>query len=112
MFSTVGIVARPDRKEALKLGTKLLKHLESRGLKVFLEPELAEHTKKPDLAMSLKEMKVDLIVTIGGDGTILRTCLLIPKPEPPILAVNMGVRGFLTEVQLSLIHISEPTRPY
>jgi len=99
MFSTVGIVARPDRKEALKLGTKLLKHLESRGLKVFLEPELAEHTKKPDLAMSLKEMKVDLIVTIGGDGTILRTCLLIPKPEPPILAVNMGVRGFLTEVQ-------------
>lgn len=43
-------------------------------------------------------MKTDLIITIGGDGTILRTCLTIPKPEPPILAVNMGVRGFLAEV--------------
>jgi NAD+ kinase len=43
-------------------------------------------------------MKTDLIVTIGGDGTILRTCLLLPKPEPPVLAINMGVRGFLAEV--------------
>ena len=45
------------------------------------------------------KMKTDFIITIGGDGTILRTCLNIPKPEPPILAVNMGVRGFLTEVE-------------
>jgi NAD+ kinase len=43
-------------------------------------------------------MKTNLIITIGGDGTILRTCLRIPKPEPPILAIDMGVRGFLTEV--------------
>src|SRR4030065_124126 len=35
---------------------------------------------------------------MGGDGTILRACISIPKPEPPILAINMGVRGFLTEV--------------
>jgi len=48
--------------------------------------------------MPLEKMRADLIITIGGDGTILRTCLLIPKPEPPILAINMGVRGFLAEV--------------
>ena len=40
-------------------------------------------------------MKTDFIITIGGDGTILRTCISVPKPEPPILAINMGVRGFL-----------------
>ncbi len=44
-------------------------------------------------------MKTDLIITLGGDGTILRTCITIPKPEPPILAINMGVRGFLTEIE-------------
>ena len=44
-------------------------------------------------------MKTDFLITIGGDGTILRTCVTIPKPEPPILAINMGVRGFLTEVE-------------
>jgi NAD+ kinase len=47
----------------------------------------------------LKDMKTDFIITIGGDGTILRTCITIPKPEPPILGINMGVRGFLTEVE-------------
>jgi diacylglycerol kinase family enzyme len=35
----------------------------------------------------------DRIISVGGDGTILRTCLKLPKPEPPILAINMGVRG-------------------
>ncbi len=98
MFNVVGIVARPDRKKAMEYAVELLKHLESKGLKVFLEPKLAQYANRQSEALPLENMKVDWIITIGGDGTILRTCLLIPKPEPPILAINMGVRGFLTEV--------------
>lgn len=98
MFNVVGVVARPDRKKALEYAVGLLRHLESRGLKVFLEPKLAQYANRQDDALPLERMKVDWVITIGGDGTILRTCLLIPKPEPPILAINMGVRGFLTEV--------------
>jgi len=98
LFKTVGLVARVDQKKALDFAKELTKHLEARGLTVFLEPRLARHAKKADIALPLKEMRTDLIVTVGGDGTILRTCLLIPKPEPPILAINMGVRGFLAEV--------------
>jgi NAD+ kinase len=52
-----------------------------------------------EAARPLERMKTDFIITIGGDGTILRTCISLPKPEPPILAINMGVRGFLTEVE-------------
>jgi len=94
----VGIVARVDRKGAMKFAAKLIAHLEEKGLSVLLEPKLAERTKKTNIALPLEKMKTDLIITVGGDGTILRTCLLIPKPEPPILAINMGVRGFLAEV--------------
>ena len=47
----------------------------------------------------LSKMKTDFLITIGGDGTILRTCIGLAKPEPPILAINMGLRGFLTEVE-------------
>lgn len=94
----MGIIARVDRKKAMNFANKLIAHLEEKGLSVFLEPKLAEHTKKLGAALPLEKMKTDLIITIGGDGTILKTCLLIPKPEPPILAVNMGVRGFLAEV--------------
>ena len=46
---------------------------------------------------SLNNMKADMIITVGGDGTVLRTCSLIPVPETPLLTVNMGTRGFLTE---------------
>lgn len=94
----MGVVARVDRKEALKAVTKLIAYLEEKGLSVLLEPKLAERLKKIEAALPLEKMKADLIITVGGDGTILRTCLLIPKPEPPILAINMGVRGFLAEV--------------
>lgn len=94
----MGVVARVDRKEALKFVTKLIAHLEEKGLSVLLETKLAERIKKIEAALPLEKMKTDLIITVGGDGTILRTCLFIPKPEPPILAINMGVRGFLAEV--------------
>ncbi len=98
MFQTVGLVARVDRKKALDLAVKLTRFLEKKRVTVLLEPVLAKHAEKMNVSTSLEKMKTDLIITVGGDGTILNTCLQIPKPEPPILAINMGVRGFLTEV--------------
>jgi len=98
LVKSVGVVSRVDKKEALQLATKLLEHLTAKGQKVKLEPKLAERISKPNLAVPLEKMRTDLIVTVGGDGTILWACLKLPKPEPPILAINMGVRGFLAEV--------------
>jgi len=98
LFNVVGVVSRTDRKEALEFAKRLIDQLETRGISFFLEPQLAKHLNRTAAALPLEKMKADLIVTIGGDGTILRTCLTIPKPESPILSVNMGVRGFLTEV--------------
>jgi NAD+ kinase len=85
-------------EESINLALKVADHLENRGLTVYLESELAEQTGKETDSMELDEMQTDFIIVIGGDGTILRTCLLLPKPEPPILAVNMGVRGFLADI--------------
>ncbi|MCS7120967.1 MAG: NAD(+)/NADH kinase [Nitrososphaerota archaeon] len=99
MTRTVGIIARTDRKESIDLASKVVDDLEDRGIKVFLEPSLATNLGQTEKSMTIRKMKTDLVVTIGGDGTILRTCLRLPKPEPPILAIDMGARGFLTEVQ-------------
>lgn len=99
MFKSVGIIARYDKKPALKLAEDLAKYLKEKGLKVYIEDTLKDKVAASAEVISLSKMKTDFIITIGGDGTILRTCLNIPKPEPPILAVNMGVRGFLTEVE-------------
>jgi NAD+ kinase len=99
VFKTAGIVARYDKKQAIILAEKISKYLEKRGLEVFIEDTLAEKMNKPKRIIQLESMKTDFIITIGGDGTILRAGISTPKPEPPILAINMGVRGFLTEVE-------------
>jgi NAD+ kinase len=97
LFKSVGIVARYDKKEALSLSEELSEYLAKRDIEICLENTLKGKVKSSGKFIPLKEMKTDFIITIGGDGTILRTCITLPKPEPPILAVNMGVRGFLTE---------------
>ena len=99
MFKSVGLVARYDKKSALKLTEELAEYLKKKGLKVYVEDTLADKVTTQEEFIPLSKMKTDFIITIGGDGTILRTCITVPKPEPPILTINMGVRGFLTEVE-------------
>jgi NAD+ kinase len=99
VFKSVGLVARFDKRTAIKLVEELAESLRAKGLEVFVEDTLANKMGREEKSVPLQKMKTDLIITIGGDGTILRTCVSIPKPEPPVLAINMGVRGFLTEVE-------------
>jgi NAD+ kinase len=99
LFKSVGLVGRFDKKEAMDLVEALANHLGAKGLEVYVEETLAGKTDTQQESVALQNMKTDFIVTVGGDGTILRTCVSIPKPEPPILGINMGVRGFLTEVK-------------
>jgi NAD+ kinase len=99
LFKSVGLIARFDKRLAIKLAEDLAKYLREKGLEVFVEDTLAEKMNVKEKSTSLEKMKTDFVITVGGDGTILRTCVSISKPEPPILAINMGVRGFLTEVE-------------
>ena len=99
MYKNVGLVARFDKKQALTLAEELSEYLTKQGVQVFLEDTLRGKLRSQGKLVPLREMKTDFVITIGGDGTILRTCINLPKPEPPILAINMGVRGFLTEVE-------------
>jgi NAD+ kinase len=99
VFKSVGLVARYDKKPALKLTEELAEYFKKKELKVYIEDTLAGKIVVEDEMVPLSQMKADFLITIGGDGTILRTCISVPKPEPPILAINMGVRGFLTEVE-------------
>jgi NAD+ kinase len=98
LFKSVGIIARYDKRNAIKLAEDIAEYMNKKGLEVYFEQTLKGKVKRKGNFQQLQDMKTDLIITIGGDGTILRACVAIPKPEPPILAINMGVRGFLTEV--------------
>lgn len=87
-----------DREEALNKTDQICDHLLKRGFEAFLEKEVSELLNRSQLGCDLREVELDLAVTVGGDGTILRASSMLKKPETPLLAVNMGMRGFLTEV--------------
>jgi len=97
LVTRVGLASRLDGDDALKVALKLHKSMTKKGFKVLPEEQLSQVAKLPG-GVPFSKMDVDLIVTVGGDGTVLKTCMSIPRRETPILAVNMGRRGYLTEV--------------
>lgn len=93
-----GIISRTDIQEAIAVARAIVKYLDFKGVDVHVEKEtslLLEISKK---GSDLSEMDVDFMVTVGGDGTILRAAMTMQNPETPILGVNLGRRGFLAEI--------------
>jgi len=97
LIKRVGVVSRLDDSDALETAADLFKFVLSKGLVGIPEEEFAR-LKRFGGGKPLSEMEADLVVTVGGDGTVLKTSMLIPEPDTPILAVNRGRRGYLTEV--------------
>ena len=93
-----GVISRPDDGGALDLARDIAKYLGERGVDVQMETETALGMDNPGGNMDLGDMSPDFMVTVGGDGTILRTAMQMQEPSTPILGVNKGSRGFLTEV--------------
>jgi len=98
MVLRVGLVSRLDDQRALEIAAALARQLRKKGILVVAELDLAKRGRLGG-GTDLSDLKSDLIVTVGGDGTVLKTCMSIRDPETPILAVNMGRRGYLTEVE-------------
>ncbi len=93
-----GIVSRPDDERSLNLARDIAQYLEKNGVEVQVETETALGMKNPRGNSDLGEMNPDFMITIGGDGTILRTAMQMNEPSTPILGINRGSRGFLTEI--------------
>lgn len=93
--SSVGIISRLDVSDPKGYISAMVKKL-SFKIKLFLDPVTASLAGVAESA-EVDEMYADLILVFGGDGTILRSLQLLPKPTP-ILGINMGEVGFLTVV--------------
>ncbi len=93
--NSVGIISRLDVKDPKGYISNMVKKLSYKA-KLFLDPVTASLAGVAE-ATEIDEMYADLILIFGGDGTILRSLQLLPKPTP-ILGINMGEVGFLTVV--------------
>ncbi len=93
----VGLFARPDREIALSTAVSAESFLLENGAKVQLDTEIAAYKGDRTNGVPVKEMSVDLLVVVGGDGTILKASMSNASGVP-ILGVKVGTGGFLTEV--------------
>jgi len=100
MPKAVGILAKKGSKEILTEARKIHKIIEQHGFRSVPDEEIGRSAKIPG-GKPLRQMEVELLVTLGGDGTVLKAAKEMLKPKTPILAVNMGRRGYLTEVEPS-----------
>ena len=91
-----GIVCKEDNNEALALSQRVMEWMGERGLACLIEDHIADfagHTRTENVWDNS-----NLLVVIGGDGTLLRAIRMSAQQEVPILGVHMGYLGFLTEV--------------
>jgi NAD+ kinase len=97
----VGVAVHPGKSQSRDRLLELLTLLHASKVKVLLEQEAATLAAKPNAGHTLKEIgkAADLIIVLGGDGTILRVARELEGSATPLLGVNLGNLGFLTSIR-------------
>jgi len=102
MIRAAGIICKPLRDMVSSVVPPLIEWLRRRKIDVLVDKETQEclDPAQPSVAREALAEKVDLLIMLGGDGTLLSAARALHGRQVPILAVNLGGLGFLTSVTL------------
>jgi len=97
-FKTIGIISRPRRSNLAEVIPGLLRWLAERGVTPLYDPETASSLKDGVLGTTRHKIaeESDLLLVLGGDGTLLAAAREAAARAVPLLPINMGSLGFLT----------------
>ncbi len=100
-MAAIALFVHADRPEALKLAAELIDRLDRDGHQIRLTLESAEVVGRTDLAHQDDDIgeKLDLAVSLGGDGSMLRAVTAVADDGVPVLGVNYGSLGYLTGIE-------------
>lgn len=98
-MTDVLIVAHHERQEATALVSAAASWLQSHGHRGWLMPEDASALGMSELSSDRPPREAAVAVTLGGDGTVLRAVDVLDGAAVPVIAVNVGALGYLTEVE-------------
>jgi NAD+ kinase len=100
----IGVFAKVHDPRCQGVAEELFTWLEEKGYEPLVEAHLARHLGFPGFQSEEIPDLADLAVVLGGDGTLISTARMIGKRNIPILAVNLGSLGFLTEIALDELY--------
>jgi len=103
----VGVVVKPHQQDALKTICQLVEWLDARGIKLIGGPEVERERIEHETGCAIETIKneklaqsVDLMVVLGGDGTMIATARMLGDAEVPVLGINYGSLGYLAEFRI------------
>jgi len=107
----IGIISKKNKPEAVAIAKDLVEWLRPKKIEVYIEEEI-EKLLSPTLSevywKSIKKEEIptdiEMIVILGGDGTLLSVARQVWNKNIPILGVNLGGLGFLTEITLNELY--------
>ena len=109
----VGIVVKPHQPDALKTICGVVKWLNERGLTLVGGPELERERIQQETGCNVEVFEleklaasVDLMLVLGGDGTMIATARMIGDTEVPVLGVNYGGLGYLAEFRIEELYVA------
>lgn len=103
MIKALGLVIRPDNESATLTAQRVIAHAKQRGLDwIVTGREGVPDGFEPSQTVPLSELAnhCDLVMVIGGDGSLLGAARALAKHDTPVLGVNRGSLGFLTDIRL------------
>jgi NAD+ kinase len=100
----VVLVAHHERGDAGRLASSVATWLAARGHEAWMPPHDARALGLATLSSERPVGDADLVVSLGGDGTMLRAVQLLDGAPVPLLGVNLGWLGYLTEVEVHELH--------
>ncbi|NCO36069.1 MAG: hypothetical protein AUJ92_00935 [Armatimonadetes bacterium CG2_30_59_28] len=106
-MKSVGVVVAPHIDQAMETARHLLAWLASHSIAPLIVPDAAAALQREDLSASIESMtNVDCAIVLGGDGSVLATARELAPCGVPLLAVDLGEVGFLSEVQPESLFLS------
>ena len=100
-YSRVAVIGKPDGSQIRESLQSLLALLRARGIHIQMDARTALNAdREPDEVVDATNIGVgaDLVIAVGGDGTLLAAARSVAKHRVPIIGINLGRLGFLTDI--------------
>ncbi len=105
-MNIAAIVSKPSKPELAEIVPEVLRWFSERGYRVYVDQQTAAYQTHEFVVprTEIARYQPEFIVVLGGDGTLLSAARAVGPTEIPLLAVNLGSLGFLTEVRLDELY--------